>query len=405
VDNDCTPDRDKIIQLNETAVRNHLGQIVRSTVEQTLNDMLDAEADRLCNAEKYQRNEARTDTRAGHYQRKLQTQAGEVTLNVPKLRRQTFETAIIERYRRREASVEEALIEMYLAGVSVRRVEDITEALWGTKVSPGTISNLNKKVYAKIEEWRNRPIEEEFPYVYLDGIVLKRSWGGEVSNVSVLVAIGVNARGYRKILGVAEGHKEDRAGWSNFLRHLKERGLKGVRLFITDACMGLVESLGEFYPAGKWQRCMVHFYRNVFSVVPAKRMREVAAMLKAIHASEDKEAAQQKAEQVCEKLDGMRLKEAAKKVRDSIGETLTYYDFPRQHHTRIRTNNALERIMKEIRRRTRVVGAFPDGHSALMLCAARLRHIAGTKWGLRRYLNMDLLREQDLEQRLGAEAS
>lgn len=403
VDKDYTPDQDKIIQLNETAVRNHLGQIVRSTVEQTLNDMLDAEADRLCNAEKYQRNEARTDTRAGHYQRKLHTQTGEVTLNVPKLRRQTFETAIIERYRRREASVEEALIEMYLAGVSVRRVEDITEALWGTKVSPGTISNLNKKVYTKIEEWRNRAIVEEFPYVYLDGIVLKRSWGGEVSNVSVLVAIGVSARGYRKILGVVEGHKEDRSGWSNFLRHLKERGLKGARLFITDACIGLVESLGEFYPTSKWQRCMVHFYRNVFNTVPAKRMKEVAAMLKAIHASEDKEAAQQKAEQICEKLDRLRLKKAAKKVRDSIGETLTYYDFPREHHTRIRTNNALERIMKEIRRRTKVVGAFPDGHSALMLCAARLRHIAGTKWGSKRYLNMDLLKEQELE--LATEAS
>jgi transposase-like protein len=402
VENDCTPNQDKIIQLNEAAVRNHLGQIVRNTVEQTLNDMLDAEADRLCNAEKYQRNDARTDTRAGHYQRKLQTQAGEVTLKVPKLRRQTFETAIIERYRRREASVEEALIEMYLAGVSVRRVEDITEALWGTKVSPGTISNLNKKVYAKIDAWRNQTIEDEFPYVYLDGIVLKRSWGGEVSNVSVLVAIGVNAKGYRKILGVVEGIKEDKAGWSNFLRHLKERGLKGVRLFITDACMGLVESLGEFYPEAKWQRCMVHFYRNVFSVTPARRRKEVAAMLKAIHASEDKEAAQKKSEQVCEKLEGLRLREAAKKIRDSIGETLVYYDFPREHRTRIRTNNALERIMKEIRRRTKVVGAFPDGHSALMLCAARLRHIAGTQWGSKRYLNMDLLREQELELKMEA---
>lgn len=404
MEKDFTPNRDNIIQLNEAAVRNHLGQIVRSTVEQTLNDMLDAEANQLCNAEKYQRNEARTDTRAGHYQRKLQTQAGEVTLNVPKLRRQTFETAIIERYRRREASVEEALIEMYLAGVSVRRVEDITEALWGTKVSPGTTSNLNKKVYEKIEDWRNRPIEEEFPYVYLDGIVLKRSWAGEVSNVSVLVAIGVNTQGYRKILGVVEGHKEDKAGWSNFLRHLKERGLRGVRLFVIDACMGLVASLAEFYPDGKWQRCMVHFYRNVFNVVPAKRMREVAAMLKAIHASEDKDAAVMKAEQVCEKLEGLRLKEAAKKVRDSIGETLTYYDFPREHRTRIRTNNALERIMKEIRRRTKVVGAFPDGHSALMLCAARLRHIAGTQWGSKRYLNMDLLREQELELMMVADA-
>jgi len=398
VENDSTP-KAQIIQLNEGAIRDHLGEMVRSTVEDTLNRMLDAEADQLCNAEKYQRNEARTDTRAGHYQRKLHTKAGEVTLNVPNLRRQTFETAIIERYRRREASVEESLIEMYLAGVSVRRVENITEALWGTKVSPGTISNLNKKVYQKIEEWRNRPIQGEFPYVYLDGIVLKRSWGGEVSNVSVLVAIGVNNQGYRKILGVCEGAKEDKAGWSSFLRHLKERGLTGVRLFITDACIGLVESLADFFPETKWQRCTVHFYRNVFSVVPRKRMAEVAAMLKAIHASEDKKAAMEKAESVATKLEAMKLKEAAKKIKDSIAETLSYYDFPREHRIRIRTNNALERIMKEIRRRTRVVGAFPDGNSALMLCAARLRHIAGTQWGTKRYLNIDLLREQELEEK------
>ena len=395
-----TPEEKKIIHLNEEAVRDHLGFVVRSTVEDTLNQMLDSEADRLCNADKYQRKDARKDTRAGHYQRKLHTRAGEVTLNVPKLRRQTFETAIIERYKRREASVEEALIEMYLAGVSVRRVEDITEALWGTKVSSGTISNLNKKVYEKIEAWRNTPIKEEFPYVYLDGIVLKRSWAGEVSNVSVLVAIGVSSAGYRKILGVCEGAKEDKAGWSSFLGHLKKRGLKGARLFVTDACMGLVESLAEFYPEAKWQRCMVHFYRNVFSVVPAKKMKEVAAMLKAIHASEDRKAAMEKTGSVVEKLKGMKLREAAKKIEGSIVETFSYYDFPREHRTRIRTNNALERIMKEIRRRTKVVGAFPDGHSALMLCAARLRHVAGTQWGSRRYLNMDLLREQEIEQKM-----
>lgn len=394
---DYTPKSDKIIELNERVIRDHLGEMVRSTVEDTLNRMLDVEADRFCNAEKYQRTEARTDTRAGHYQRKLHTKAGEVSLQVPKLRKQTFETAIIERYRRREASVEEALIEMYLAGVSVRRVEDITEALWGTRVSPGTISNLNKKVYKQIEAWRNCPLEEEYPYVYLDGIVLKRSWAGEVSNVSVLVAIGVSRQGYRKILGVCEGAKEDKAGWSGFLRHLKERDLRGVRLFITDACMGLVESLAEFYPEAKWQRCMVHFYRNVFSIVPAKRMGQVAAMLKAIHASEDTEAALEKAGAVAAKLEALKLKEAARKVRESISETLTFFDFPREHRLRIRTNNALERIMKEIRRRTRVVGAFPDGHSALMLCAARLRHVAGTRWGSKRYLNMELLRQQELD--------
>ena len=169
--------------------------------------------------------------------------------------------------------------------------------------------------------------------------------------------------------------------------------------------MGLMESFAEYYPETKWQRCMVHFYRNVFNAVPRKRVKDVAAMLKAIHASEDKAAARQKAEQIIEKLESLRLKDATKKVRESINETLTYYDFPRSHDSRIRTNNALERIMKEIRRRTKVVGAFPDGHSALMLCAARLRHIAGTKWGQKRYLNMELLKEQDFEQMMEADAS
>ena len=395
-----TPSPENIIQFNESAIQGHLSEMVRHSVEATLNQMLEAEADRLCHAEKYQRSEARKDSRAGFYQRKLHTKAGEVTLNMPKLRRQTFETAIIERYRRREASVEEALIEMYLAGVSVRRVEDITEALWGTKVSPGTISKLNQKVYKSIEAWRSQPIVESFPYVYLDGVVLKRSWAGEVSNVSVLVAIGVNESGYRKILGVAEGAKEDKTGWSSFLRHLKERGLANVRLFTTDACMGLVESLADFFPEAKWQRCTVHFYRNVFCHVPRSRMPVVADMLKAIHAAEDLEAAAAKAQEVIEKLTTMRLANAAKTLREGVDQTLTYYHFPREHRRRIRTNNALERIIREIRRRTRVVGAFPDGQSALMLCAARLRHIAGSKWGQKRYLNMDLLKDQELEHQI-----
>jgi putative transposase len=218
-----------VITIDDERIKSHLDRVVRGTVEETLNALLDAEADRLCNAQRYERSAARRDSRAGHYERGLQTKAGEVRLRVPKLRRQAFETAIIERYRRRESSVEEALIEMYLAGVSVRRVEDITEALWGTRVSPSTVSDLNKKIYGTIEAWRNRPIEGDHPYVYLDGIVLKRSWAGEVRNVSLLVAIGVNERGYREILGICEG-----TGWSAFLKHLKERGLKGVRLITSD---------------------------------------------------------------------------------------------------------------------------------------------------------------------------
>ena len=242
-----------------------------------------------------------------------------------------------------------------------------------------------------------RPIEGEHPYVYFDGIALKRSWGGEVRNVSVLVAVGVNKEGYREILGVAEGAKEDKASWGGFLRHLKERGLKGVELVTSDKCLGLVESIGEFYPEASWQRCVVHFYRNVFTVVPKGKGKEVAAMLKAIHAQEDREEAMRKANIVAEKLGRMKLGRAASTIREGIVETLSYYRFPREHWRRIRTNNPLERIMREIRRRTNVVGCFPDGNSALMLVAARLRHIAGTKWGLRQYLKMDRIEEQARE--------
>jgi putative transposase len=386
--------RGKIIQIDEEQVKDHLGEIVRGTVQETLNALLNEEAARLCRAKRYERTDERKNTRAGHYTRKLHTKAGEVDIKMPKLRVLPFETAIIERYRRRESSVEEALVEMYLAGVSVRRVEDITEALWGSKVSPGTISNLNAKIYKTIETWRMRPIEGEHPYVYLDGICLKRSWGGEVKNVSVLVAFGVNKEGYREILGVAEGAKEDKAGWSNFLRYLKERGLKGVELFISDKCLGLVESLGDFYPKASWQRCVVHFYRNIFTVVPKGKVKDVAAMLKAIHAQEDKKEALRKAALVIKKLQTMRLGRASDILKEGIEETLRYYQFPREHWRRIRTNNPLERIMKEIRRRTRVVGSFPDGNSALMLVAARLRHIAGTKWGLKQYLKMDRIEEE-----------
>jgi len=387
----------RVIKIDEAKIQDHLGEMVRQSVADTLNGMLDAEADRLCNARRYQRSPDRQDTRAGHYKRALHTRAGQVELKVPKLRTLPFETQIIERYRRRESSVEEALIEMYLAGVSVRRVEDITQALWGTRVSPSLVSDLNQKIYAKIDAWRKRRLEGKYPYVFLDGLWLKRSWGGEVRNVSVLVAIGVDEDGYRAVLGVCEGTKEDKASWQGFLRHLKQRGLKGVRLFVSDKCLGLVESLAEFYPDAAWQRCVVHFYRNVFTAVPKGKVRQVAAMLKAIHAQEDRQAAAEKAQAVVKKLEGMRLSKAASIVREGFAETLSYYAFPSEHQRSLRTNNPLERIMREIRRRTRVVGSFPDGRSALMLAAARLRHIAGTRWGLRKYMNMDRLTEQEKE--------
>ena len=380
-----------VVQIDEGKIQAHLDEVVRSTVEETLNALLDAEADQLCGARKYERAEGRKDTRAGSYERQLQTKAGEVSLKVPKLRSLPFETAIIERYRRRESSVEEALVEMYLAGVSVRRVEDITQALWGTRVSASTVSDLNQKIYKQIEEWRQQPLVGEFPYVFLDGLWLKRSWGGEMRNVSVLVAIGVAQTGYRQILAVSEGAKEDKASWTAFLRELKERGLKGVKLFVSDQCLGLVENLAEFYPEASWQRCVIHFYRNVWTAVPTGKVKEVAAMLRAVHAQEDAQAAREKAAQVVEKLKAMKLARAAEIVAAGVEETLSYYAMPSEHWRSIKTNNPLERLMREIRRRTRVVGAFPDGKSALMLVAARLRYVAATRWGTKRYLQMNRL--------------
>ncbi len=234
------------------------------------------------------------DTRAGSYKRKLHTKAGEVEVKMPKLRKQTFETAIIERYRR--------------------------------------------------------------------------------------------------ILGVSEGNKEDKAGWLGFLKEIKKRGLAGVRL-ISDACLGLA----EVFPYAGWQRCAAHFYRNVFSHVPRGKMRQVAAMLKAIHAQESREAAESKSKDVVTKLRTMKLKAAAELVEKSIHETFAYFAYPPQHWLKIKTNNPTERLLKEARRRTKVVGAFPDGNSALMLVAARLRHVSSTTWGTPKYMNMELLNEMDQE--------
>ena len=382
-----------IVTLNEESLRSDLRELVRKTVEDTLNGLLEAEADDLVGAERYERTAEREAYRAGHYDRGLTTSSGEVTIRMPKLKGARFTTAIIERYRRRESSVEEAMIEMYLAGVSTRRIEDVSEILWGSSVSAATVSNLNEKVFASVEEWRNRPLERAYPYVYVDGIYLKRSWGGAYENVAVMVAIGVNDDGYREVIGAAEGFTESSECWRDFLSWLRSRGLRGVRMIVGDKASGMVGSIAEVFPDTAYQRCTVHFYRNVLARVPKSRRAAVAAMLKAIHAMESRGAAEAKALAVAEELERMRLGEAARVVREGFRETLAYTAFPREHWRRIRTNNAIERLNREIRRRTRVVGTFPDGRSALMLVTARLKYVAESEWGSRRYLDVTLLDE------------
>lgn len=386
-----------IVSVDEESLRGDIVELVRKTIQDTLNALLEQEADEMVGAERYERTADREAYRSGHYKRKLVTTSGQIELEVPKLRGATFQTAVIERYRRRETSVEEAIIEMYLAGVSTRRIEDVSEILWGAGVSAGTVSNLNEKAYRSVEEWRGRPLSGEYPYVFIDGIYLKRSWGGSYENVSILVAIGVNGDGRREIIGCAEGFAESKDSWKEFLLWLKGRGLSGVRMVTGDKCQGMVGALEEVFPQASYQRCTVHFYRNVFSKVPKQKRTLVAKMLKAIHAQESREAAVAKADEVAASLEGMRLGAAAKVVREGCPETLAYTDFPMQHWTRIRTNNAIERLNREIRRRTRVVGTFPDGHSALMLVTARLKYIAECEWGKRRYLDVSLHDDGEVE--------
>lgn len=380
-----------IVSVDHDAIKADLSELVRKTVEDTLNALLAEEADDLIGAERYERTAEREAYRAGHYDRGLATTSGEVTIRMPKLKGMRFTTAIIDRYKRREASIEEAMIEMYLAGVSTRRIEDVSEILWGASVSASTVSNLNEKAFEAVEEWRSRSLTCEYPYVYIDGIYLKRSWGGSFENVAVMVAIGVNSDGYREVIGAAEGFTESKECWAEFLSWLKSRGLRGVRMITGDKAAAMTGAIAEVFPDAAYQRCTVHFYRNVLSKVPKSKRSQVAAMLKAIHAMESLEASTAKARAVADELDAMRLAAAAKCVRDGFAETLTYTRFPREHWRRIRTNNAIERLNREIRRRTRVVGTFPDGKSALMLVTARLKYVADSEWGSRRYLDVSLL--------------
>jgi len=390
---------ENIIQIDQNLLETKLDRLITEKMTQILNAMLDAEADEIANAARYERTGERKAYRAGHYERKLTAKAGRLELKVPKLKGAVFESAVIERYRRREESVEEALIDMYLAGVSTRQVDDISQLLWGERMPSQTLSDKLKKVYDEIDAWRTRPLEGEYPYVFVDGVWHKRSWGGSVENVSILVAIGIDAGGHREVIGVTEGMKEDRASWEQFFRGMIERGLKGVRLVVGDRCAGLVSTVNGMLPKARYQRCMVHFMRNVLSKTPPSHREWASAALKAVFAMESRESALAKAGTVAAEMESRKLKAAANCLREGVGETTTYLlpEFPDGHRRRIRTNNMIERLNREIRRRTRVVGSFPDGDSALMLVCARIRYVTANEWSNRRYLDMSRLDDNLVE--------
>ena len=251
---------DSIVTFDEEAVRGELKEFVRRTAEDTLNALLEEEANGLMiGADRYERTAERGIT----------TASGQVTLKIPNFKGMRFATAIIERYRRRETSVEEAVVGMYLAGTSTRRIENVYGVLWGSSVSAATVSNLDDKAFEAVGEWRSRPLTCEYPYVFVDGIYLKRAWGRSFENVAVMVAIGVNDDGYREVIGGAEGFTESAERWREFFSWLKGRGLADVRPLTGDKAAAMTDAIAAVLPEAACQRCTVHSCRNVLTKVPS----------------------------------------------------------------------------------------------------------------------------------------
>lgn len=371
---------------------------IRDAVKAVLEEVLEAEIASHLGAAPGERTQARRGYRNGSYTRGLVTRVGELEITLPRDREGTFRPGVLERYRRMESPLEEALWRAYLEGVSTRRVGDIAEALAGQGMSASTISRLNGRLSERLAEWRERPLSGEYPYLYLDGIAITVRWGGASERISVLVAIGVSHEGFREVLACVAGFRESEESWRGLLRQLIERGMRGVRLVISDACAGLKAAVADFLPGARWQRCSVHVMRNVLDKVPQSRRKEVAAAIKTIWHQEDEEEARHKAprhkaQRIIEQLRGS-LPAAMKTLKGALDDSLTFYSFPSEHWKMLRTNNPLERLMKEIRRRTKVAEQFPHEDSALLLVTARLRRIH-ERWSERRDLDMQPLYEME----------
>jgi len=377
-----------LVKFDESEIQQYLNRTIKQAVQEVFEALLQAEADELVQARPYERTTTRKDQRNGKRKRKLTTRVGEIELTVPRLRTIPFQSQIIDRYKRMECSLEEALIEMYLQGISTRKVTDITEELCGVHVSSGRMSRLNHKVYGKLKEWRSRPLEKTYRYLYLDGTVIKGRWSGHVEPISILVAVGVNEEGYREVLAVTAGGSEDAASWLSLLRDLKKRGVRSVDLIVADAHAGLRQAREKCFTKADYQRCIFHFIRNILTKVPKRKQKQIARILKAIFAQESYDEAWAKAKQFTSKYE-KSLPGAVRILKRGLEESLTYFRYPAKHWSRIRTNNPLERLLREVKRRLKVVSVFPDVESALTLATARLKWTQEKTWSQKRYLGME----------------
>jgi transposase-like protein len=367
-------------------------------VQQVVQDVLEAEMDEAVGAQKSERTEARLGYRAGYYTRTLVTRVGKLVLRVPQDRQGRFRTEVFERYQRSEKALVSALAEMYVQGVSTRKVKEITEELCGHEFSASTISRVTGKLDEELERFARRPLEEEYPYVVLDARYERIRQDGVITSQAVQVAIGINWEGRRCVLAVELANRESASSWKDFLLGLKQRGLRGVVCVISDDHAGLRKAIPEVLPEASWQRCYVHFLRNALDHLPRKKDDDCLTELRWIYERRNVEEARRDLAAWLGKWDG-RYAQLCNWAEANIEETLTFYRLPQQHHKHLKSTNMLERINQELKRRTLVVRIFPNRESCLRLTRALAVEIHEDWVEAIRYLDMEVLKEQLKQQR------
>jgi transposase-like protein len=360
---------------------------LRELVQRTVQQVLEAEMTSFLGAESYQRNDVRRGWRNGFKPRTLKTRVGELELMVPKDRDGQFQTELFERYQRSEKAFVAALLQMYIEGVSTRKVTAITEALCGLEVSKSQVSALTQKLDAEVAEWRMRPLSDEYPYLIFDARYEKVRRGGSVVSQGVLVAIGISAAGYREVLGCWVAESESEASWGAVFSELKQRGLRGVRYVVSDDHAGMVRAIERHFQGAVWQRCQVHFVRNALSLCGRQQRPLVLRLMKLVTETATREAAKAALAAAIAELE-KKAPKVARLLEEHGEEILGVYALPEAHRKRMRTTNMLERQNQELKRRTRVVRVFPHEQSCLRLIAALLME-TNQEWMGRIYLRME----------------
>jgi putative transposase len=384
-------------QVDWKAVLAEQEDFLRPLVREVLQQLLEAEMDETVGAAKGERTPNRRGYRCGYYRRSLVTRVGKMELEVPQDRHGLFQTQVFERYQRSEKAFVGVLTEMYQQGVSTRKVKAITEELCGHEFSASTVSRLNQRLDEELDKFARRRLEEPYPYLILDARYEKVREDGVIRSQAVLVAIGVDWEGRRNVLAVELANRESRASWKEFCVGLKERGLHGVELVITDDHPGLKAALREVFPEAVWQRCYVHFLRNALDYLPRKADDDCLTELRWIYDRRTAEEARADLAAWLKKW-GQRYPKLCDWVEANIEETLTFYRLPRQHHKNLKSTNLLERLNEEIKRRTLVVRIFPNAASCLRLVRALAVEMHENWIEATRYLNMEYLREHKKEQ-------